>query len=138
MGQLITGQSIPTRTGVTLLARIVGNAGVPITQSTLASIQYDLTDLGSPIGVSPTTGPLVTLAIATVLFDSLQQSDPRWTRDSAGAPGRDGLWGYNLRCTLPASLFTSKNRQHVDLVLVPLIGEPFRVIFEWAPLATYA
>lgn len=136
---LITGQAIPMRSGVTLLARISGNAGVPITQATLASIQYALTDLGSPAGVNPVTGPLTALSIAGTVFDQLQQSDPRWTRDSAQAPGPDGNWGYNWATVLPAALFTSSsNRMHVDVVFTPVIGEPWRVSFEWNPLTTYA
>lgn len=138
MAAIITGQAIPMRSGVTLLARVVGNLGVPITQATLSSIQYALTDLGSPTGVSPVTGNLTTLAIALVIFDQLQQSDPRWTRDSAGSPGADSLWGYNFSATLPASLFTSSNRQRVDVVFTPLSGEPFRQPFEWTPIIGYA
>jgi len=141
MGALITGQAIPMRTGVSLFARITGNAGVPITQATLTpstGVQYALTDLGSPAGSNPVTGALTPLTISTVIFDSLQQSDPRWTRDSAASPGADGLYGYNFRATLGASLFLSSNRQHVDVVFTPLIGEAFRVSFEWTPLVVYA
>ena len=140
MGAVITGQAIPTRHGVTLLARIAGNAGVPITQSTLSKIQYALTDLGSPIGVGVKTGALTTLTITSVVFDSLQQSDPRWTRDSVGSPGPDGLWGYNFLATLPASLFanTNMNRQHIDVKFTPVTGEVFYGQWEWSPLPTYA
>jgi hypothetical protein len=138
MGAVITGQAIPTRSGVTLLARVVGNAGVPITQATLSTLEYALTNLGSPPGVSVTTGTLTALTISSAIFDQLQQSDPRWTRDSETSPGVDGLWGYNFRATLAASLFTSNSRQHVDIVFTPLTGEPFRQTFEWTPLATYA
>lgn len=119
------------------MARVAGNAGVPITRSTLSAIQYALTDLGNPLGVGVVTGGLTTLTISTVIFDSLQQSDPRWMLDSAGAPGPDGLWGYNFLATLPASLFTSSNRQHVDVRFVPLVGEVFYGQFEWTPLKTY-
>ena len=138
MGQLITGQAIPTRTGVTLLARVAGNAGVPVTQASLTSVQYALTDLGTPAGSNPVTGALTALTISSVIFDQLQQSDPRWSRDSAASPGPDGLWGYNFLATLASTLFTSTNRQHVDVVFTPLTGQPFRQPFEWTPIATYA
>ncbi len=138
MGALITGSAVPMRSGVALLARIAGATGVPITQASLSTIQYALTDLGAGPGVPPVTGPLTALSVAAVVFDQLQQQDPRWTRDSAQAPGADGLFGFNFLAVLPAALMTSPNRQHVDVIFTPVSGEPFRVSFEWSPLTTFA
>jgi len=143
---VVTGQAVVNRSGVTLLARIVGNGGMPITQASLSTIQYALTDFGSgsptpgspgPANPAPTTGALASLTISSVVFDSLQQNDPRWTKDSAANLGSDGAWGYNFLATLAATLFTTANRQQCVVVFTPVTGQPFRCLFQWQPVESY-
>lgn len=129
MAVVITG-SVAGKSGVVLLARIVGQNGVPITPATIISVTYTLTDL---VTLAQVVGSFV---VASVLSNSLQ-IDPRWTIDSAARPGADKQWGYNFAATLPASIMTSANRQRCDVVFTPVAGEPFRVPFEWLPKQVY-
>ena len=132
------GGVIPSATGVVLLARVLGNQGVPVTQASLSAIAWTLTDLTTPAALSSGA-----FAVASVVFDALQQADPRWTRDSAAVPGPDGRWGYNFLATLPAGLFAispaptvgllaaTPVRYQADVAFTPAAGEPFRQVFQW-------
>ncbi len=82
---------VPGLTGVTLLSRLVGQNGRSVTQASLSTIAWTATDLTAGAVVS--TGSFV---VATSIFDSLQQNDPRWVKDSKTAPGPDGQYGYNF------------------------------------------
>lgn len=139
---IITGVVV-AKSGVTLMARIRGNAGTLITQATLSSISYAVTNLTAAASVG--TG---TFTISATVFDDLQQNDPRWRRDSASSPGEDDAHGYNFRGTLAASLFVatginaaSVERQpdlyQADVVFTPTSGEPFRQVFQFRPEKVY-
>ena len=130
--------------GHTLMGRILGNSGVPITQASLASIAYAVRDLTA--GTTITSG--VALTISSVVFDSLQQADPRWTKDSASSVGEDGRYGYNFLATLPATLFTAfdvdadteevtTHRYQVDVTFTPASGQPFRQAFQFPAVPTW-
>jgi hypothetical protein len=148
---VITGQAIANRSGVTLLARIVGQNGQPITQASLSKIQYALTDFGAGVRAStpgppnpaPTTGLLRTVTISTTVFDALQQNDPRWTKDSAANLGVDGLWGWNFLFTIPLiesdgiAMLTSGNRQQCTVVFTPVTGQSFRALFQWSMVESF-
>lgn len=144
---VITGAAIPGKSGVTLFARLRGNAGALITQASLTSITYAVLDLTS--GVSLGTG---TFAVSTTVYDALQQGDPRWQVDTVAAPGRDGSSGYNFAGTLPASLFVARTIEAIDLlagqqpapheiqaevIFTPVSGEPWRVVFRWREVVVY-
>lgn len=143
---VITGV-VPARTGVTLLARLLGNAGTPVTQASLTSIGYTVTDTTNGLAVG--TG---TFTVSASVFNGLQVNDPRWTFDTALSPGRDGLTGYNFLATLPASLFAvtaltaapaapwqpvQPRTFQADVAFTPVSGERFTVVFRWQEVQVY-
>ncbi len=137
----VTGQAIPGQSGVTLLLRIVGQNGSPITVGSVASITYIVSDItnGAVLGAG------VWLPASTVI-NNLVTGDPRWTIDTPQSPGPDGASGYNFLATLPAALFPIRTaaawdmldgyepkgvRYQADVAFVPVSGEPFRVVCTW-------
>lgn len=89
------------------------------------------------------------LTVASVVFDSLQQSDPRWTRDNAQTPDAWGLFGYNFATELPASLFPATSttaaailaapkEYQADVIFTPASGQAFRVVFRWTAVPVFA
>jgi hypothetical protein len=143
---VVTGRAIPGASGVTLLARLRGQGGALVTQASLTSIAWTATDL--------TTGFILgtgTASPALCVFDALQL-DPRWTLDSPGLPGSDGSAGYNFALALPATLFPVRvpalapapwvsaplgDRYQADVVLTPVVGQPFRVSWRWSESVVY-
>ena len=97
---VITGV-IVAGSGATLMARLRGNAGQLVTQASLTSISYTVTDLTAGTVSSP-----VTVSVAACVFDNLQQGDPRWSKDSANDPGPDGEHGYNALVTVERLSFS--------------------------------
>ena len=141
--RLITG-CIMAGSGVSLFARIRGGNGQLITQATLSTITYQVSNL--------TTGAIAgsgSLTISQVIFDSLQQSDPRWTLDSASQMGNDGSYGYNFAATLDSSAFATTtlaapaltpqpaNVYRIDLVFTPVTGSAFRVSWQAPAIPLY-
>jgi hypothetical protein len=143
---VVTGPAVPSRTGVTLLARLRAGSGQLVTRASLSSIAYAVSNVST--GASLGTG---TFTISECVYDSLQQNDPRWTADSAASPGADGAHGLNFAATLPASLFAlatlaapsvlagpaRARTVQCDVVFTPVTGEPWRVTFVWQTLPTY-
>jgi hypothetical protein len=138
---IVTGVVV-ANSGVSLLARILGNGGRPITQASLASVAIQVTDTVTGTGV------LLSESVAATVFDSLVQNDPRWTKDTAAYPGPDGAWGYNFLATIPAANSfggtsldgtgaTVMNRMQADCIVTPVSGQPFRVVFQWEPIRVY-
>lgn len=140
---VVTGVGV-LRSGVTLMARVLGNAGTPITQASLSTLTYTIRDL--------TAGTTITsaqsLTIASVIYDSLQQSDPRWTKDDADNLGPDDRHGYNLLAVIPASHFTAvdvdsdtkqitAHRYRVDLLFTPVTGQAWIQPFEFTAVPTW-
>jgi hypothetical protein len=125
------------------MARILGSGGQPLGQASVASIFYVVTNLAT--GAQSAAVPLI---VSGVVYNDLQQTDPRWTRDSADYPGPDGRWGYNVAFTLPASALpvsvptpgvtTPATRFQVDVEFIPVQGEPFRVSWSLAPVPVFA
>lgn len=134
---IITALAIPGRSGVTLMARIVGNTGDLITQASISSIAYGVTDLDDD-NTSITTG---TQTVASVIFDSLQQTDNAWTVDDADNLGEDGRWSYNYKWTLAGTVVTvalSGHRFQIDVRFTPVTGEPFTIPFIFKSTKTFA
>ena len=140
---ILTGTG-PGGSGIAVLARVEGNDGQLITQATISSVAWTLTDL--------TTGAIVstgTWTVSTTVFQALQQqsADPRWTLDTPTHPGPDGLSGYNLLGIVPASAFQlgtpavtppgyppqAPHQYQVDVLLTPASGQPFRVTGRYTP-----
>lgn len=141
----ITGTTVAL-SGVTLLARVRGAAGSLITQSSISTITYSVSNL-----TAGTTSGSTSLTVSAVVFNDLQQDDPRWTKDSASDPGIDGSYGYNFAATIPATAFAvsvldsdasdpvpDQVRYQVDVVFTPTSGQPFRLVFKVNPVAVYA
>lgn len=131
---LVTGVAAG-KSGVALLARVLGNAGAPITQASLASIAWTLTDLTAGAAVAAGT-----FVVATSVFDSLQ-IDPRWTVDALGYNFLGTLAASNFPAALPAAGAPGQaappRRYQADVAFTPAAGEPFRVIFAWSALSVY-
>lgn len=130
--------------GVTLMARVRGNGGGLITRASLSTITYTVRDLTN----ATTIASAQSLTVASVVFDSLQQADPRWSRDSAAYPGGDSTHGFNFLATIPASHFddvtvdsstydVTSHRYRVDVKFTPTSGEAFIIPFEFTALATW-
>lgn len=101
---------------LTVMARIQGNAGTNITQASLSSITCKVFDLDNANVVVAT--PAVT--ISSAVFDSLQTTDPRWTKDTTG---------YNFRFTVTASSFpTGSRRYQIEFVFTPTSGDVFPLV----------
>lgn len=103
--------------GLFLMARIKGHAGVNITQATIASISVKSYDKASATLIT-TLVPVVAAAV----FDALQTSDPRWTKDTTG---------YNFGFQIPGSAFPSGNTTYrVEVMFTPVSGDPFPLVAE--------
>jgi hypothetical protein len=100
----------------TLLARVVGALGTPVTQSDLASAKYTayLLDENDPDGAAPVAGHTdVTLDVASLVHDELQ-NDELWDVDDTG---------YNFRHTLDVSTYQ----------VFTMAGRIYRIVFELTP-----
>ena len=101
--RIITGVVV-SYSGVTLTARLLGNAGEPIVQADVSSIAYTVRDLTAG---STTTASTALTPVSAYVYNSLQLDNPRWDVDSIHVPGPDRRYGYNFLATLGASLFTA-------------------------------
>ena len=66
--------------GYTVLARILGHDGSAITRSDVASIAWVTRERTIPDTIVDSG----TLVVADTVYDSLQTSDDRWSRDTTG------------------------------------------------------
>ena len=148
---LITG-TVVARSGVTCMARVLGNAGTPITRASLSTITYTVTDRSNG-----TVGTATSVTISSAVYDSLQTSDPRWNMvvgESALNLGADGQYGFNFLFVVPAINFpitvpdatpdppakvvqTPPFSYRVDFVFTPASGQQFIVPFEFTPVQTF-
>lgn len=135
---LITGQALPARTGVVLMARILGLGAdgkrALITPDTIGAVQWHAQNLDDGSETQANTA----LTPSSVLFVDLQQDDLAWSKDSADNPGmRDGLWGYNFRFVVPAATFQDEATYQIDVQFTPVTGEPFYVSFRFRTVPAY-
>ena len=135
-----------------MLGRIIGNAGLPITQRDIESISYTVRDLTTAVTIN--TG---TMVVASCVYNALVQTDPRWTADNANTPGPNGQplgpqnWGYNFAAVLPPSVFgnlftlsdpdtvwrADPHQVQVTVYFTPYVGAQFSQIWRFTPLPTY-
>ncbi len=131
---ILTGSG-PEQTGVTILARIYGTTGILITQASITSIAYTVTDL---LAGTTSAG---TLTVASVVFNQAMTNDPRWTFDTVG---------FNFLATLPATAFPlttpaanvygnppTPNVYQIDIAFTPVSGQAFRVSGKYTAGATF-
>lgn len=111
---------------VTLLARVVGPAGVNILQADINTIKYTvylLDDQNPDSRTAVAEHANVTLVVADVIFNTLQ-TDAIWTVDATG---------YNFRHILDVSdhqAFTVAGRRYlVEYQLTPAVGQTIVVRF---------
>lgn len=122
---------VPGLTGVSLLARVLGQDGRPITRASLSTIGWTATDLTA--GAAIATG---TFTVASSVYDALQQTDPRWSKDSATSPGPDGLWGWNFLASLSATLLGAATPQQVPAGWPTPVGpRPVQVDVGFTPVS---
>ena len=131
--------------GAFLMARVRGSNGLLITQASVSTITYAVRDLTNATTV--TSGQ--SLAVASVVYNSLQQSDPRWDVDDAAHPGKDVAWGWNFGFSIPAAHFATfdvestspfketPHRYRVTVEFFPVTGAVFRQNFEGMALPTW-
>lgn len=104
--------------GCSLMARVLGNSAVAITQATISSIAlsiFNMTD--DPTTASDTATPVV----ADTVFDTYQ-TDARWTEDDTG---------YNFRYTATAAQLALGGKLYrYEFKLTPSSGEAFHIVFE--------
>lgn len=112
--------------GNSLLGRIEGLNGQPITQASLTSIIYEVTDLSDESQVK--TG---TVTIANAVHDSLQTPsiDPRWTVDLIGF----NFEFSNLRTDIP----NPKRAYLFEFLFEPASGEKWPIQYELNTLKVY-
>lgn len=133
------------RSGLTLLARIRGNAGELITQASLSAIAYTVRNLTSATTIALDQA----LTISACIFDNLQQFDPRWDRDSQSRPGPDGAHGFNFCAVIPATNFTgytvgsdapyvvTSHIFQIDVCFTPTSGQKFYQSWRFSSLPVY-
>lgn len=103
--------------GATLLARIVGNDAVNITQGSLTSITYQVFATGTTVDIAKNSS----LSKTTVIFDTLQ-TDAVWTIDTTG---------YNFKYAADVLEFPSGNTVYIfEIKFTPGTGQPFYVLYE--------
>ena len=127
---VITGVTV-ARSGVSLLARVLGNAGAPITQASLSGIAWALTDLTA--GVAVASG---TFTVSGTVFDSLQL-DPRWTVDGIGYNFLGVLAATNFPAAAPGLPTPTGHRFQADVRFSPVAGEGFVIPYQFVALPEY-
>jgi len=122
--QITKGQAFQDG-GVALMARIVGNSAVNITQGSITSIALTVLDANTrDIEIAEAA-----IVVATAVFDALQ-TDDRWTVDSTG---------YNFRDDVPAASLADGNKTYrFEYAFTPASGAVFFVVFHVTTLATGA
>lgn len=113
--------------GLTCMARVLGNGGTPITQDSIGAITCKVYDLSAADTTAVVVTPVVVVAAA--ISDSLNTSVP-WTDDDIGS---------NFRFTLPATALPTGDHQYrAEFIFDPIAGDDFGIVFEIyaAPLTT--
>jgi hypothetical protein len=128
---ILTG-SVRALSDAFLMARIYGQQGQYLNQASVASIAYQVTD--TTTGLSTKNG---TLTVASTVYNSLQQGDPRWTMDTSAYPGVDASTGYNFAFVLPGAAIPKAVRYQVDVVFSLVGGGVFRVSWQFVPQGVY-
>jgi len=100
--------------GYTVLANILGHDGTSVAQADVSSIAWTIADRTVP-DTAVATG---TLVVADVIYDALQTSDPRWSRDTTG---------FNFLAPMAASTVPNGNKvYHLRYTFTPPTGEVYQ------------
>ncbi len=119
---VFTSVLVPGSADVVLLGRVRSRGGELLTQATVASIAWTLSDVsdGAAQGVLA-TGAFV---VADTIFDQLQV-DALWTKDSVGYCFK----GVIAAASLP--LANSGHRMQADVKITMASGEVLRGSYNW-------
>lgn len=98
---------------VTVMSRVRGLSGAYITQASLSAITCKVYNSTGTLVTSPT------VTISSAVYDTLQTSDVRWTRDTTG---------YNFLFTIPATAFPLPGYYRVEFKFTPSAGDPFHLV----------
>ncbi len=107
--------------------RVVGQDAAAVTQASLTSIIYEVTDLSDSSQIA--TG---TLTIANVINDTLQTPtlDPRWTIDSIG---------FNFEYNNPRTELPNPDRSYLfEFLFTPTSGQAWPITVELKTIKVYA
>jgi len=96
-----------------ILLRVVGQDGEEITQASLSTITYAVTDLADDSEIVAATA----VAISSTVYDTLQ-TDARWSADDDG---------YNFAHALGPTTFPRPGRYRVEYIFTPVIGFAFLI-----------
>lgn len=102
------------KSGPTMMARAVGNNISNLTQSTVSSITYRVSN-----EVGDVTVDSGSLTASAVIFNTLQ-TDDRWTFDSTG---------YNFRYAMNKNQLPEAGVFIATFMIVPTTGEQFPIVF---------
>lgn len=105
--------------GVSLMARVVGNDAANIVQADCTTILRSIYNAATGAAIEEDES----LTIADVVFDTLQ-TDNRWLYDTTG---------YNFRDPVPAAKFAAGSTGYrVEYKFTPASGEVWHVVFQIA------
>lgn len=114
--KVIKGQAYQ-QSGVILMARLISNAGVYVSQAAISSITCGVYDTASPnqVVASPS------VSVASTIYDTLQ-TNLLWTKDALG---------YNFKYELPSSALPRGNKTYrVEFRVTPVGGQQYHIVFE--------
>jgi hypothetical protein len=111
--------------GFSWMDRVRMNDGEYVTQASLTDINYKVIDLDD-IATVPAD---IALVKTTVVFDTLQTSDPSWVQDTTG---------YNFKWDVPASVIPTGNKKYrIEIRFNPTSGEDYYLVAEVEAMSIY-
>ena len=108
-------------TSARFMARVEGNDGANILQSTIDTIACSVFDEDSETPNTATSTPAI--VVADSVFDTLQTTalDSRWTVDTTG---------YNFAHDMPATSFPDGDHNYrIEYIFTPFTGDAFPLVF---------
>lgn len=102
--------------GCVLLARVLGESGDPVTQSTVSSVDWSAWRLDTMASVVSDENETVSECV----FNSLQ-TDERWLDDEVG---------YNFALAIGTPVFDEAVRYRIEVWLTMTSGSPIPLVFE--------
>ena len=100
--------------GYTVLAHILGHDGSAVVQADVASIAWVTRERTIPDTIVASG----TLVVADTVYDSLQTSDDRWSRDTTG---------FNFAVAMAATTVPAGNKTyHLRFTFTPASGEVYQ------------
>lgn len=122
--------------GITLMDRVLGNAGTAITQASISTLALKVYECASEEDALAADGDEVvgvggSLTVASQVYDTLQTASP-WNSTTDAT-------GYNFRYDVPANHMPTGSRWYrFEFKFTPTSGAPFWVVWvvKAEPIAT--